>query len=128
MKGNRTDLILFIDLSFVLLVGLLVLTETAPRSNVVLPGDAEEPSEAVSALAVFNVHFDEEAQHWIVSDMLRFCNVDGQKLLEPCMQQIVQDHASAVFVLVPVGQATVQQLVTLLDLCKFKDWTCTVSN
>ena len=128
MTGNRTDLILFIDLSFVLLVGLLVLTETAPRSNVVLPGDVEEPTESVSAFTVFNIHFGEEENFWVESDLQRSCEVDGQKLLEPCLQQIVQDHAGAVFVLVPMGQATVQQLVTLLDLCKFNDWTCTVNN
>ena len=94
----------------------------------VLPGDAEEPSESASALAVFNIHFNEEAQFWIESDLLRSCNVDEQNLLETCMQRIVQDHANAVFVLVPVARATVQQLVTLLDLCKLNDWTCTVSN
>ena len=121
-------MILFIDLSFVLLVGLLVLSETAPRSNVVLPGDVEEPSESVSAFAVFSVHFSEEGYFWIENDIQRSCDVDEQKLLESCMQQIVQDHAGAVFVLVPVGHATVQQFVTLLDLCKLNNWTCTVSN
>ena len=122
------DLMLFVDLSFLLLVGLLMLTETAPRINVVLPGDVEEPSESVSTLSVFNVHFSEEGYLGIESDMQWSCDVDEQKLLESCMRQIVQDHAGAVFVLVPVRQATVQQLVTLLDLCKLNDWTCTVSN
>lgn len=122
-------MILFIDLSFVLLVGLLVLTETAPRSNVVLPGDSEEPSESMSSFAVFNVHFSQEGHFWIEADGIRrSCDVDRQNLLESCMQQIVQDHAGAVFVLVPMGHATVQQFVTLLDLCKLNDWTCTVSN
>ena len=129
MQEDRTDLMVFIDLGFVLLVGFLILTETAPRSNVALPGDMEEPSESMSELAVFNVHFNEEEHFQGDNGIELFCDLNGLTLLESCVQQVVTSHARAVvFVLVPAGRATVQQMVTLLDLCKLNDWACSVSD
>ncbi|MCY3630141.1 MAG: hypothetical protein OXI05_10070 [Bacteroidota bacterium] len=128
MKEERTDLMVFIDLGFVLLVGFLILTETAPRSNVALPGDVEEPSESMSELAVFNVHFNEGGHFRVENGIQSFCELDEPGLLQLCLHEIVQTSVGAVFVLVPAGRATVQQLVTMLDLCELNGWTCTVSN
>lgn len=128
MEKDRTDLLVFIDLGFVLLVGFLILTDTAPRNNVILPGDVEEQSVSASELAVFNVHFNEVGRFWIENGEQSFCDLQGPELLESCMQQIVENHANSVFVLAPAGRATVQQLVIIFDMCKFNDWTCSVSN
>ena len=118
----------FIDLGFVLLVGFLVLTETAPRSNVALPGDAEGASDSMSELTVFNIHFNGEAHFRVENGTQLFCDLDEVELLESCVQQVVRNHVGAVFVLVPAGQATVQQLVSLFDMCTLNEWTCTVHN
>lgn len=122
------DLIVFIDLGFVLLVGFLILTETAPRSNVALPGDAEEASVSMSELTVFNIHFNEEGRFWVENGTHQFCDLGDVELLESCVQGVAQNYAGGVFVLVPAGLATVQQFVSLLDMCTFNEWTCTVNN
>lgn len=119
---------MFIDLGFVLLVGFLILTETAPRSNVALPGDAEETSESMSELTVFNLHFNGDGRFRVENGTHQFCDLDDVELLESCMQQVAQNHVGAVFILVPEGLATVQQLVSLFDMCTLNEWTCTVNN
>jgi len=128
MKNDRTDLMVFIDLGFVLLAGFLLVTETAPRNNVALPGDAEQSSSPPTELLVHNVHFSEEKRFWIEDGVQTFCDLNTVQSLQVCMRQIVQSRVGAVFVLVPTGRATVQQLVGLLDVCEHNDWTCTVNN
>ncbi len=128
MEKDRTDLMVFIDLGFVLLVGFLLLTETAPRNNVALPGDAEQPLTPPTELLVHNVHFSGQGRFWIEDGVQTFCDLNTAQSLQACMQQIVQSRVGAVFVLVPAGRATVQQLVELLDVCEFNNWTCTVNN
>jgi len=128
MKEDRTDLMVFIDLGFVLLVGFLLLTETTPRNNVALPGDVEEPLTPPSELAVYNLHFSGEGRFWVEDGMQTFCDLNTVQSLHNCMGQIVESRAGAVFVLIPTGRASVQHLVELLDVCEFNDWTCTVNN
>ncbi len=129
MQEDRTDLMVFIDLGFVLLVGFLILTETAPRSNVALPGDVEEPSEPITDLSVFNIHFNEMEQFRVENGVQLFCDLQGSDQLQSCMQQIVQNLVEdVVFVLIPTDQATVQQMVSILDLCSQNGWTCTIRN
>lgn len=118
----------FIDPGFVLLIGFLILIETAPRSSVALPGDAEGASESMSKLMVFNIHFSREGRFRVENGTHQFCDLDEVELLESCVQQVAQNHVGAVFVLVPAGLATVQQLVSLFDMCTLNEWTCTVNN
>lgn len=115
----------FIDLGFVLLVGFLILTETTPRINVALPGEAEETSAVERERQVYNLRFSGTLLFLVDDGQETLCNSEGLEALVSCMEQ---QPRTAIFVLVPEGQAPVQHLVTLLDLCRQYDRTCTVPN
>lgn len=115
----------FIDLGFVLLVGFLILTETTPRINVALPGEAEETSAVEREREVFNLRFSGTLQFLVNDGQETLCNSEGLEALVSCMAQLPR---TAIFVLIPEGQAPVQHLVSLLDLCRRYDRTCTVPN
>ena len=120
----------FIDLGFVLLVGFLLLTETNPRNNVALPGEPEEQETLPEdPPMVLNLHFDGLGQFLIEDGENTVCEVSGANGLLQCMQGLTQSLPKVVFVLVPEGErASVQHLVSILDLCRSRDWTCTVRN
>ncbi|MYI84042.1 MAG: hypothetical protein F4058_01780, partial [Rhodothermaceae bacterium] len=42
MRGDRSDLLVFIDLGFILLVEFLLVSDTSQKENVALPSDKEE--------------------------------------------------------------------------------------
>ena len=115
----------FIDLGFVLLVGFLILTETTPRTSVALPGAAEETAPSDSASNVLNLHFNGTSEFLIEDGQETLCNPASPEKLVSCMQQ---QPRTTIFVLIPEGPAHVQHLVSLLDLCRRHDWTCTVPN
>lgn len=48
--------------------------------------------------------------------------------MKSCVQQVVRNHVDSVYVLGPAGQATLQQLVSLFDVCTLNGCTCTVDN
>lgn len=120
----------FIDLGFVLLVGFLILTETTPRNNVALPGEPEEQETVPEdPPTVLNLHFDGLGKFLIEDGEATVCEATGINEMLQCMEGLMQSLPRAVFVLVPEGErATVQQLVSILDLCRVRDWTCTVRN
>lgn len=115
----------FIDLGFVLLVGFLILTETTPRVNVVLPEEAEKSEVSEDEMSVFNLRFNGSSNFVIDDGEAVICNPEGLVALVSCMDQQVN---TATFVLIPVGSAPVQYLVTLLDLCRRHNKTCAVPN
>jgi len=124
-QENRTDLMVFIDLAFILLVGFLILTDTAPREIVALPGEAEDQPAQGDTPEVFQVHFDENLRFVVESGQQIACQPNDLAQLTACMTRL--EGSSAVFVLVPRGVAPVQHLVSLLDLCSRHSWRCTVT-
>ena len=126
-QENRTDLMVFIDLAFILLVGFLILTDTAPREIVALPGAPEDPPvQQDRTPEIYNVHFNEELRFLVHTGRLSVCQPDNIELLVSCMTQVSDTSSAALFVLVPRGEAPVQHLVSLLDLCRRNRWRCTV--
>ncbi len=125
MQGDRSDLMVFIDLGFVLLVGFLILTETTPRINVALPGEVEEISTPERESDVLNLRFSGTSLFLVDDGQEILCNPEGLEDLVLCMEQ---QSRTATFVLIPEGSAPVQHLVSLLDLCRKYDRTCTVPN
>ncbi len=125
MQGDRSDLMVFIDLGFVLLVGFLILTETTPRINVALPGEVEEVSTPEQESDVLNLRFSGTSRFLVDDGQEILCNSEGLQDLVLCMEQ---QSRTAIFVLIPEGTAPVQHLVSLLDLCRKYDRTCTVPN
>ncbi len=130
MQDNRSDLMLFIDLGFILLTGFLVLSDTTPKENVPLPAkeDEQERQAPTEERLIYEVLFDAELDFLVVSvrEQTEICMPSGLEAIATCLSPLAVKSSSTVFVLVPQGRATVQQLVTLLDLCRRSGWRCTI--
>ena len=127
MEKDRSDLLLFIDLGFILLVGFLMLTETTPEVDVALPDGQQEESEPVP---LYEVQFDDRMQFLVLSlpQNEAACIPTSLAALAGCLEQAYRHDAKTIFVLSPQGEATIQQLVSMLDLCSRRGWQCTVNN
>lgn len=127
MEEDRSDLLLFIDLGFILLVGFLMLTETTPEVEVPLPDGQQEESDPVP---LYEVQFDDRMRFLVLrlpqSEVA--CVPTTLASLAGCLEQAYRQDMKTVFVLSPQGEATVQQLVSMLDLCSRRDWQCTVNS
>ncbi len=129
MQDDRSDLLLFIDLGFILLVGFLVLTDTTPRENVALPAGEEEHQKLDDRL-IYEVLFDVNLDFIVtfMQDQTEVCAPSGLETLAECLTSMAGESTGTVFVFLPQGRATVQQLVSLLDLCYRNQWRCTVDS
>ena len=87
-QENRTDLMVFIDLAFILLVGFLILTDTAPREIVALPGEAEDQPAQGDTPEVFQVHFDENLRFVVESGQQIACQPNDLAQLTACMTRL----------------------------------------
>lgn len=127
MEDDRSDLLLFIDLGFILLVGFLMLTETTPEAEVPLPNESREESDPVP---LYEVRFDDQMHFMVLwlPQRVEACVPATLAHLAGCLEQAYKQDERTVFVLSPQGEATVQQLVSMLDLCTRRNWRCTVSN
>lgn len=127
MEKDRSDLLLFIDLGFILLVGFLMLTETTPEVDVPLPDGQQEESDPVP---LYEVQFDDRMQFLVLRlpQSEAACIPTSLATLAGCLEQAYRQNARTIFVLSPQGEATVQQLVSMLDLCTRRGWQCTVNN
>jgi len=127
MKGDQSDIMVFIDLGFVLLVGFLILSETAPLYNVALPGSSDDETTEDVQLTLFNLHFSPSA-FLLESRGKVECQPQLFSSLITCMENVNETKQNPVFVLIPEEAATVQHLVALLDLCEYRVWQCSVEN
>lgn len=127
MEGDRADMLVFIDLGFILLVGFLMLTETEPQAEVLLPNESEEASAPVLS---YEVQFDDRMNFLVLQlpERQPACATVTLVDLAFCMDQADRQADKVAFVLAPQGRATVQQMVAMLDLCTRRSWQCTVSN
>ncbi len=129
MADDRQDLMVFIDLGFILLVGFLILTDTTPIENVALPSaDESEAPVSEEDRSVYEVTFDGEVRFTVVlvEQQAVLCTYAGSEALIACMNALIARSARSVFVLNPRGVASVQQLVNILDTCVTRSWSCTV--
>ncbi len=127
MENDRADMLLFIDLGFILLVGFLMLTDTESQAEVLLPSESEEAS--APSLA-YEVQFDDRMSFVVLRLPERepACAPVALVELAFCMEQASRQDSKVAFVLAPQGRATVQQMVSMLDLCTRRSWQCTVSS
>ncbi|MXW64974.1 MAG: hypothetical protein F4Y00_06840 [Bacteroidetes bacterium SB0662_bin_6] len=127
MENDRSDILLFIDLGFILLVGFLILTETTPEAEVPLPNESQEERDPAP---LYEVQFDERMQFLVLRlpQSEAACVPASLATLAGCLEQTYRQNARTIFVLSPQGEATVQQLVSMLDLCSRRGWQCTVNN
>ncbi len=129
MEANRTDLQLFIDLGFILLAAFFLLTEQAPRLQVPLPGEEESAMPVDDTPTLYAVHFDERMQVVVLRqpEQTLFCSSMTIAQLQACLQGVHAETPNSLLMLSPQGHATLQQLVSLLDLCLAQGWECTIA-
>ncbi len=132
MQDDRTDLMLFIDLGFILLVGFLILTDTTAKENVPLPSSEDEETQRApdEQRAIYEVFFNANLQFVVVAvrEQEEVCAPVGPEALLSCLAPLVARSESSVIVLAPQELATTQQLVSLLDICIRNNWRCTVNS
>ena len=131
MQGDRSDLLVFIDLGFILLVGFLLVSDTTQKENVALPGDKDEEQQNQTEIGVtYEVQFNANLDFLVLNlrEQVVICFASGAEELTSCILPLTDSASQPVFVLSPYGLATVQQLVSILDLCKRSEWRCTVHN
>lgn len=132
MGEDRSDLMVFIDLGFILLVGFLILADTTQKENIPLPSspDEERQPPPTTIGTAYEVQFDVN-MNFLVTDPREqeaICSASGIEEVTPCIVSLADSAARSVFILSPRGRAVVQQLVSLLDLCQHYGWLCTVDN
>ena len=130
MQGDRSDLMVFIDLGFILLVGFLLVSDTTQKENVALPSDKDEEQQNQAEIGVtYEVQFNANLDFLVLNlrEQVVICLVSGVEELTSCISPLTDSVSPPAFVLSPYGRANVQQLVSLLDLCKRSEWRCTVN-
>lgn len=125
-------MMVFIDLGFILLVGFLVLTDTTPKENVALPSgkDEQQPQVSQDDRQIYEVLFSADLRFLVVAvrEQTQVCAPGNLDALTSCLGSLSASSSNTVFVYAPQGLATVQQLVSLLDLCYRNGWRCTVNS
>ena len=131
MQEERSDLLVFIDLGFILLVGFLLVSDTTQKENVTLPSEKEEEQQNPLEIGVtYEVQFNANLDFLVLNlrERVVICSISGVEEFTSCIFPLTDSVPQPVFVLSPHGRASVQQLVSLLDLCKRSEWRCTVDN
>ncbi|MCY3487817.1 MAG: biopolymer transporter ExbD [Bacteroidetes bacterium] len=131
MKEDRSDLMVFIDLGFILLVGFLLVSDTTQKENVALPSEKEEEQQNPTEIGVtYEVQFNAILDFLVLNlrEQVVICSASGVEEFTSCILPLTDSAPKPVLVLSPYGRASVQQLVSLLDLCKRSEWRCTVDN
>ena len=92
MEDDRSDLLLFIDLGFILLVGFLILTETTPEAEVPLPSESQEESDPVP---LYEVRFDDRMQFLVLRlpQQTAACVPETLAHLAGCLEQAYRQDA-----------------------------------
>lgn len=120
MRRSSGHFLRFIDLGLLLLLAFLSVAELNPTLQVSLPGKTGNPQETIAARVVFNQDWEGVLTPLDRSAIL--CQTADIVELAACMEQ----HAAMQFLLAPVETATVQQVVTLLDLCRKAAHPCEI--
>ncbi len=120
MKRGSGHLLRFIDLGLLLLLAFLSVAELNPTLQVALPGKSAASQKVIAARVSFDQNWRGAVKRLDTSKNL--CQFSGLEQLGDCLR----GHSSLQFMLAPVQEATVQQVVTLLDLCSASDLTCAI--
>ena len=131
MQEDRSDLMVFIDLGFILLVGFLLISDTTHKENVALPSEQGQEQQKPTEMGVtYEVQFNAVLDFLVLNlrEQVVTCSASGVEELTSCILPLTNSPPQPVLVLSPYGRASVQQLVSILDLCKRSEWRCTVYN
>ena len=119
---NRTNgpMLRFIDLGLLILLSFLSVAELNPTLQVPLPDHTGNKQDAVVAVIEFDVH-------WLTT----ITRLDTQEVLcQPTtIEQIrscIQPQSLIRFLIAPDANATVQQMVVVLDVCHQTGQLCSI--
>lgn len=122
MKHSSGILVRFIDLGLLLLLAFLSVAELNPTIQVPLPGRSGGRQNAGVARIEFNQ--DWEASISLTGSRRTLCTAVGIAEISACMKK----NSDMRFLLSPIHTASVQQLVTLLDICRDASYSCTIES
>ncbi len=108
-------------MGLLLLLAFLSVAELNPVLQVPLPDKPGTPQNILAARMEFDQHWAFTVTHLDRTEIL--CQATGIKELAKCMDR----QPSMRFLLAPRGEATVQQVVTLLDVCKASGYPCMIA-
>ena len=124
MKRVHGFLLRFIDLGLLLLMAFLVVAELNPTHEVAMPGRPGDNT-TTEGLQHYRITFDEalrmEVQERPGGALL--CRVLKPEDLLACLVK----QRPGYYLVVPQGQASVQQLVLILDICESVALTCMIT-
>ena len=122
MRTAYGILIRFIDLGLLLLMAFLATADLAPKIQVPLP----HGSGTAATTRAYRIQFD------ATSAAVRrepagtaLCQVSSLEDLATCLRTL--RDAPAPFLLSPMGTATVQRLVQVMDICQLERLLCSVA-
>ena len=116
-------LIRFIDIGLILLFGFVIISDLTIRSQIVLPGhdDHPEQTETDSMLLLVEIGEDHQFQVTEIETQLAYDEVDSLSELEELLLFIrndkLEDGIEVAAVIHPDENATMQQLIDVLDIC-----------
>jgi len=120
MKRSGGHLLRFIDLGLLLLLAFLSVAELNPTVQVALPGKPGASQKLIVARVSFNQNWDTVVKRLDNSEVL--CQMTAAPEIAACMGR----QGPIQFLLAPVQAATIQQVVTLLDLCSATSLRCAI--
>ncbi|MEX0780868.1 MAG: biopolymer transporter ExbD [Balneolales bacterium] len=121
MKKN-SFLIRFIDIGLILLFGFVIISDITIRSQIELPGHEDSASGETENILLF-LEIQEANQYKIteVETQLTYEEINGLSELEGLLLAIKEEKMADNFnisaVIHPQEDATMQQLVDVLDIC-----------
>ncbi|MCY4158441.1 MAG: hypothetical protein OXE92_05320 [Bacteroidetes bacterium] len=120
MKRSSGHLLRFIDLGLLLLLAFLSVAELNPTLQVALPSKSDASEKVIVARVSFNQNWDATVKRLANSELL--CQTTTVEELAACME----NQKSIRFLLAPKENSTVQQIVTLLDICSALSLRCAI--
>lgn len=115
-------LIRFIDIGLILLFGFVIISDITVRSQIVLPGHDPSISEDTQSLLLF-LEIMESNQFKVteIETQLMYDEINGLSELEELLTAIrlekLAENVEVAAVVHPQDEATMQQLIDVLDIC-----------
>jgi len=119
---NRTNghMLRFIDLGLLLLLAFLSIAELNPRLQVPLPDHSNGAPKTVIVTIEFDAHWATTITRLDTQGVV--CQATRVEQIHSCMENL----PSMRFLIAPDANATVQQMVTVLDVCHQTNQQCTI--
>ena len=124
MNNPYAAVIRFIDLGLLLLMAFLAVADLHPTFQAPLPGPTAQEG---TQMRTFQVRFDGEMEATVqrLPRPALVCRAGALEELGACLRSLGEEPSR--FLLTPIGDATVQQLVDIMDVCAEEGLPCSVA-